>query len=821
MADMRVIAPIAPAGGFAVTKVQYIEDGNGVRLDTIINEQTSRIAAYKADIDNLKSGLATVQTNLTENNEKIATNKTDIANLKTGLATVQSSIVNKEEKILHFKTWADYEKVKNTIPVDTYFVIEEDAGEDVYKKIEQIEEDIAVQTARIDQLVGTVPPGSGDEVADARVMVDGKTANNLGTAIRSQVTRLKEQLDAVETELSEANNLFFSGETNRKINWVQGYWSTVDKISANATLCCNEKKIFIAKGDILKIRPNGLYVLMSDTTTGTLEAFTADYDGIARVSSAYYTANTITIKAIADMSIVIRVAKDASHAGNIIPSECNINVSYTRYAPNLPIATPYGTAKLTATWDGSTFSLTGKDFRIFSVTRRKWIIVSKVDVSRASQYAVIIVLNTATDTIELKSTNDDISIGYELIEIWYNEKIADISNGYVEYENPSAHAGYIASGGVWMFVSNSKLIVKCDANARASLKNEILNISSFSTEIALPNTSLLDIVLTKDGFRTSSPMLTSNTDSVVAIVYGGYVTSFQPEIFTNCLPIPKITQREDIPTFFNNKKIGYEVEPRNSQYAVDYGYFCKITNGYRYAANPLTTTSKSGKYLYSSEKFLQNTSDISNKKILCVGDSITKRGWYQDRISSYASGITWIGTQDTYHGQTATKCEGYSGKTAKYVLIDETSPFKDGFDNYCTLNGKPDYVVVEFGLNEINAVEYATAVRTFISQVKAYDPNIVIYVLQPFNAAQIAATNHTSGWQRTECDKCVLESYSFTDCVLIPSWFIMVDEYDYEAGNVDYGYGNVTVVGTIDGVHPSESVGFAKIGDHIYNYLGM
>ena len=202
---MRVIAPIAPAGGFAVTKVQYIEDGNGVRLDTIINEQTSRIAAYKADIDNLKSGLATAQTNLAENNEKIATNKTDIANLKTGLATVQSSIVNKEEKILHFKTWADYEKAKNTIPVDTYFVIEEDAGEDVYKKIEQIEEDIAVQTARIDQLVGTVPPGSGDEVTDARVMVDGKTANNLGTAIRSQVTRLKEHLESVTTE---SKNIF-------------------------------------------------------------------------------------------------------------------------------------------------------------------------------------------------------------------------------------------------------------------------------------------------------------------------------------------------------------------------------------------------------------------------------------------------------------------------------------------------------------------------------------------------------------------------------------------------------------------------------------
>lgn len=37
MADMRTIAPIVPAGSFAVTKSQYIEDSNGVRLDAVIN----------------------------------------------------------------------------------------------------------------------------------------------------------------------------------------------------------------------------------------------------------------------------------------------------------------------------------------------------------------------------------------------------------------------------------------------------------------------------------------------------------------------------------------------------------------------------------------------------------------------------------------------------------------------------------------------------------------------------------------------------------------------------------------------------------------
>lgn len=131
-------------------------------------------------------------------------------------AEVDALLTKKEDDILHFKTWEDYEKVKNTIPVDTYFVIEEETGEDVYKKIEQIESEIAVQTARIDQLVGTVPPGSADEIADARVMTDGKTAANLGDAIRTQSSRLKEQFNEIYDVVFHAVPV--------TLNYTKGYW---------------------------------------------------------------------------------------------------------------------------------------------------------------------------------------------------------------------------------------------------------------------------------------------------------------------------------------------------------------------------------------------------------------------------------------------------------------------------------------------------------------------------------------------------------------------------------------------------------------------
>lgn len=135
-------------------------------------------------------------------------------------AEVDALLTKKEDDILHFKTWEDYEKVKNTIPVDTYFVIEEETGEDVYKKIEQIESEIAVQTARIDQIVGTVPPGSADEIADARVMTDGSTANNLGDAIRTQCTRLKEQI-------GEIYDVAFH-PVPVTLNYTKGYWGNTN-----------------------------------------------------------------------------------------------------------------------------------------------------------------------------------------------------------------------------------------------------------------------------------------------------------------------------------------------------------------------------------------------------------------------------------------------------------------------------------------------------------------------------------------------------------------------------------------------------------------
>lgn len=187
---------------------------------------------------------------------KDSNNKINIAVDSYTKAETDAKLAKKEDNILSFNTWADYEKVKNTIPADTYFVVKEDeqanpipshnslmnrdANEchpiksitglqaELDKKTDVT--DTAVLKARVDQLVGEVPPGSADEIADARVMIDGKTSQNLGDAIRTQVSGLKETIDSNFSDLkSDIDG--FGGIENNSVPLsigVSGVWQLAD-----------------------------------------------------------------------------------------------------------------------------------------------------------------------------------------------------------------------------------------------------------------------------------------------------------------------------------------------------------------------------------------------------------------------------------------------------------------------------------------------------------------------------------------------------------------------------------------------------------------
>jgi len=88
------------------------------------------------------------------------------------------------------------------------------AGKASAEAVTQLHTDMAVQEARMDQLVGTVPAGSADEIADARVTTEGETKNNLGNAIRSQFSSLREEVNDSTGNLGLVRVETHSGRVN-------------------------------------------------------------------------------------------------------------------------------------------------------------------------------------------------------------------------------------------------------------------------------------------------------------------------------------------------------------------------------------------------------------------------------------------------------------------------------------------------------------------------------------------------------------------------------------------------------------------------------
>lgn len=246
MSGIPVQDEFNPMGDYFLIRGKYI-DVEGVRLDKVINQ-------VKDDISKIKTDSYTKQ----QADDKFAAKtdvytKSEVDTALNGKVSVQSGyglisdaekaqIQTNKENITAVETAisgkASQEEV-NTIKSDV-------AGKASAEAVTQLQTDMSVQTARMDQLVGTVPAGSADEIADARVTADGKTEANLGNAIRSQVSSLKETIATLEQK----------GYPMVSISDAVNYWAEQ-----------NEKSIV---NDYITPR---MYGAVGDGTTDDTEAF--------------------------------------------------------------------------------------------------------------------------------------------------------------------------------------------------------------------------------------------------------------------------------------------------------------------------------------------------------------------------------------------------------------------------------------------------------------------------------------------------------------------------------------------------------------------
>lgn len=179
--ELRVIAPIVPAGDFEVANAKDIKAGDK-RLDVALAEAAAEVAkkANKTDVNN-------------ELNKKASTEYVNAElSKKADKADVAAELVTKANKIDTETALAGKASVEGLASAN--------------EAIADLSTEQAALSARMDTFT-RLEEGSttGDaELADGRVGADGKTYTNIGGAIRGQVTDLKSDLTRYKIALGES-----------------------------------------------------------------------------------------------------------------------------------------------------------------------------------------------------------------------------------------------------------------------------------------------------------------------------------------------------------------------------------------------------------------------------------------------------------------------------------------------------------------------------------------------------------------------------------------------------------------------------------------
>ena len=423
---------------------------------------------------------------------------------------------------------------------------------------------------------------------------------------------------------------------------------------------------------------------------------------------------------------------------------------------------------------------------------------------------------------------------YDIVCGFYNNDVVNLLSNVINTNTivTNLKNSCIIKGNIFVRISGKYVIASCSPTARALIHNVNTNISEFTLKNELNTLAIKYLTIDENGFKCVNDSSLRENDTIIALCYQHSVVPLNIGVVCNTLPLTELTQRNDIPYHLVWDRLGYKITRNNfvqnsDNYVMGDGWLT-IMNGYNTSPD-LAVIDEYGKPLKLDVTIKQNTSNISNKKILMIGDSITNRGWLQQYISERVS-VDFVGTKQTGEGAGVKDymCEGYPGKTSTW-MVGKNSPFWNpntnnfDFHYYCTLHSiEPDIVTIEFGLNErIYGDTFAENLQLMIDNIHAHNADISVYIVMPFRMRKGAHNNGYSFPEEayTYNVSCMLSCETLTDCSLIPTWFVLNDKYDYNTIKANYGYSDITYETVNDPIHPSQIIGFKKLADMIYSYL--
>lgn len=234
-------------------------------------------------------------------------------------------------------------------------------------------------------------------------------------------------------------------------------------------------------------------------------------------------------------------------------------------------------------------------------------------------------------------------------------------------------------------------------------------------------------------------------------------------------------------------------------------------------------------------KVASTSGNGNSVKALCIGDSITARGfWTQDLLDLEASdglNVSLLGTQ----GTAPNLHEGYGGETVDWFYTDAASPFvfsgSFNFAQYLSTNtiDDPDYVCIHLGVNDIGDAVNDTAATTItenasvqledmISQFKAANADVKVFIMLP-----ITSSFDVSAWDAAFGGSILNWRYNANRS----KWCnTMIDNFDFRTSeNIHVLPTNITIdninsYDTSDPIHPlDDGIGYEAMAKTVFSFM--
>lgn len=646
-----------------------------------------------------------------------------------------------------------------------------------------LKDDFDVLEARMNQFT-SLQEGSttGDaELIDGRIGYDGKVYDNIGGAIREQISELKGDLDDL---INEDNNLFIK-ETI--INGAKFGDYNSGKPMTNENYCVT---------DFIECEPNTKYCI-SGACVSENNVFMVFYDADKTfiMSSVQY-AN--------DRALNKYIGGGFDSTGGVFQTESN--TKYFRLSVRL--------------CDVDTIRIYKSDRykppveRIKNKNFKKYGLIDKNNITNG---CFLTVSGNLAHNIAYSVTDYIPCFGKDYITIGYNAVFSNTGMAFYDENYTYISAITLYTGNVTTYqipddshylrftIRDAKNVIAnfgrtlCSYNDRKDVINSE-NIKPIENMVLVPSDVYLANGVQTDIYYNNLLMLAD--DSMQGMAYPsrslgiGYKRFFRPDVSAVKNGIVNFVYADELGNAYNQKSTNISViEPELPP----------------------------------------------NLNVMCMGDSFTYNGKYmialKENLETKGCTVEYIGTITNSAGY---QCQGINGKAiSMYTAMDTSNPLYNtdtgtlDFSNFISSNNltMPDVLIIQFAFNDTKDTKvsnYGTIINDIMTVVDLYhtaNPSgKVIYSLENYpcelDRDRLTVLKKLSMMGLYEQIIKVFNIDDYPYMLVCPSYMFVDRVNGYDLTNITFARGNHTErVPKYDSTHPSNDVGQLQIGDALTGYI--